>query len=435
MLNQKTFLESLSKLNPNYPHFKYLLGVSGGADSMVLLHLFRKSGLYFEVAHVNYQLRGESSEKDQQLVKNTCEKSKIPFHLYSITDEDNRPKNSIQEWARDLRYNFFEKIKNEQQLAVIVTAHHLNDQLETFIINLSKASGINGLCGIPANDHYIYRPLLQFSKTEIYQFAREYQIEFREDLSNQKSDYLRNKIRNEISPRLLEVNEHFLENFAKSLEYLKQTRHFVSQQLLKIDAKIIEQKEDSITINKELFRQESNYVQFEILRKYDFTEVKEIEKINIAEVGKKFNSKNFELLIDREKIIIKPHQNENLNISEFEILLNIDQENNILIPENILQSIEIKDRLHWNIDGLKVELPLKLRPKKDGDLFYPIGMIGKKKIAKFFKDEKIPILAQQKIWILCDADDQILGIIPHRQDRRFTANKNLTEVIQLKLKQ
>lgn len=364
MLNQKTFLESLVKLDPNYKHFKYLLAVSGGADSMVLLHLFKNSGLYFEVAHVNYKLRGEDSEEDQQLVEKICKKSKIPCHQYSITDKNNKPKNSIQEWARNLRYDFFKKIKSERQLSTVVTAHHLNDQLETFIINLAKASGINGLSGMPANDNNIFRPILRFSKKEIYQFASEHQIEFREDLSNQKSDYLRNKIRNEIAPKLLEVNEHFLENFAKSLEYLKQTKHFVSQQVLKIEAKIIEHKEDYITVDKELFRKESDYVQFEILRKYDFTEVKEIEKINAAEVGKKFNSATYELLIDREKLIIKPHQNESLKVSEIEVPLNLDLENTLIIPENILNEIEIKGEFNWKIDALKVALPLKLRHKK-----------------------------------------------------------------------
>ena len=216
MLNLDHFKNQLKNIVDSPENRSYLLAVSGGADSMVLAHCFKDLDVRFQVAHINYKLRGEDSDLDQKTVEDFCEKNDIKFHLYKVSEKDQKPENSIQLWARELRYQFFRKVQKEENLEFLVTAHHLNDQLETFIINLSKAAGINGLSGIPANDNHILRPLLNFTKGEIYEFAEENNIEYREDLSNKKNDYLRNKIRNEIIPKLLETNDHFLENFKKS---------------------------------------------------------------------------------------------------------------------------------------------------------------------------------------------------------------------------
>ena len=433
MLNLNTFQHSLERLLADYRNAKFLLAISGGVDSMVLLHLFKSSNFKFEVAHINYQLRGIDSDKDQELVEQICQHNNIPFHLYLVSEKDSKPKNSIQEWARIIRYDFFRQIQQERKIEFVVTAHHLNDQLETFLIHLSKASGIKGLSGIPSNDNHILRPLLNFSKTEIYDFAKEERIEFREDLSNQKNDYLRNKIRNEIVPKLLEVNHSFLENFGKSIFYLKQTERFVDEQISEIEKEIIVKEEDSILINKDRFLNQTHFVQFEILRKYGFTEVEEIAKIKKAKTGKKFISSEFQLTIDREILIIKKIVDLNVDEVQEDIILGNDSENQVIIPDYLQLEIKEFGNVNWKIDGGKVELPLKLRRKKEGDFFHPIGMIGKKKISKFFKDEKIPIFGQQKIWLLCDSTDKVLGVIPFRQDRRFAASTESSEIIKVKI--
>lgn len=433
MLNSQTFQHYLEQLFANYRNAKFLLAISGGVDSMVLLQLFKSSNFKFEVAHINYQLRGVDSDKDQELVEQICQQNNIPFHLYQVSEKDIKPENSIQEWARIIRYDFFRQIQQERKIEFIVTAHHLNDQLETFIIHLSKASGIKGLSGIPSNDNHILRPLLNFSKTEIYDFAKEEKIEFREDLSNQKNDYLRNKIRNEIVPKLMEVNDSFLENFGKSISYLKQTERFVDEQISEIEKEIIVKEEDSILINKELFLNQSDFVQFEILRKYGFNDVEEITKMKKAKTGKKFISNEFQLTIDREILIIKKIVDLNVEEVQEDIILGNDSENQVIIPDYLQQEIKEFGKVHWKVDGRKVELPLKLRRKKESDFFHPIGMIGKKKISKFFKDEKIPIFGQQKIWLLCDSTDKVLGVIPFRQDRRFAASKESSEIIKVKI--
>ena len=418
MVNSKTFTQNLKEICPEFAKRKFLLAVSGGVDSMVLLSLFKKENLNFEVAHLNYNLREKDSVKDQLLVEKVCLENKVPLHLYNVNEKDKKPKNSIQEWARNLRYDYFKKIKKEQSLDFIVTAHHLNDQLENFIINLSKASGIKGLSGIPANENEILRPLLSFSKDQIYFYARENNIEFREDLSNQKNDYLRNEIRNEIVPQLLKINDHFLENFGKSLSYLKETRIFVDDQISKIEKEIVSQYERYITIESQKFFAQSNYVQFEILRKFGFENSAELDKIRKATVGKIFVSAKNHLTVDRNFLIIKKLKADNIKNYRTEIILEVNSKGEILLPDLIQKEIQLLGNVNWKIDSKKINLPLKLRKKKTDDYIFPVGMNGKKKISKFYKDEKISNLKQENIWILSDTSDEVLGILPYRQDRR-----------------
>ena len=270
MLTKETFHHALRNLLQNPESSNFLLAVSGGADSMALLQLFYSSRFKIQVAHVNYHLRGKDSDADQELVKNFCSVNNIPFHLYEVSDKDQKPENSIQNWARNLRYDFFRKIQKTENLDYLVTAHHLNDQLETFLINLSKAAGIHGLSGIPANENQILRPLLNFTKEEIYTFAKTHHLEFREDVSNQKNDYLRNFIRNEIAPKLFETNENFLQNFGKSLNYLNQTKQFVEEKIQQIELELISEKDHVFYLNKAKLSEQNDLMKFEILKKFGF---------------------------------------------------------------------------------------------------------------------------------------------------------------------
>ncbi|AZA80918.1 tRNA lysidine(34) synthetase TilS [Chryseobacterium lactis] len=433
MLKKLSFINQLENLVHQPEKHSFLLAVSGGADSMVLASLFKdlrdemQSEEYaFQVAHINYKLRGEDSDLDQKVVQTFCEKNHIKFHLYEVSEKDKKPENSIQLWARELRYNFFKEIQKKEQLEYLVTAHHLNDQLETFIINLSKAAGINGLSGIPSNENHILRPLLNFSKKEIYAFAAQNNIEFREDLSNKKNDYLRNKIRNEIVPQLLETNDHFLENFKKSSLYLNQTREFVQKQVLEIENKLSLFNKDYKILSKEKLDQESDFVKFEILKKYGFTQEEEIPKIFKAENNSSFFSKDFQLIVNRDDLIFID-RNKNQEVQD-EILL-IDQfdfsKNQITVNfVDIIGNIdEINNDFNWDFDAEKLQFPLSLRKQQEGDEFYPMGFSGKKKVSKFFRDEKLSILARQKTWILTDRNNFVLGIIPLRQDRRYAKDE------------
>lgn len=401
---------------------------------MVLASLFKGLGLNFQVAHINYKLRGKDSDSDQKTVQNFCEKNHIRFHLYEVSEKDNKPENSIQLWAREIRYRFFREVQQQENLEFLVTAHHLNDQLETFIINLSKASGISGLSGIPANKNNMIRPLLNFSKREIYEYAEKNKIDFREDLSNKKSDYLRNKIRNEIVPKLLETNEHFLDNFKKSSSYLNQTRNFVEKQIGEIENKLTVFNPEHKILSKEKLVQESTFVQFEILKKYGFDKQEEISKIFEAENGSSFFSKDYQLMISRDELIfISKNQKqetkdeiilvENFDFSEIQMAISL---------ENTIENIEgINNSFEWNFDASKLQFPLRLRKQQDGDEFYPAGFSGKKKVSKFFRDEKLSILARPKIWILCDNRNSVLGILPLRQDRRYASDEKTQSILKI----
>ncbi|AYZ13964.1 tRNA lysidine(34) synthetase TilS [Chryseobacterium arthrosphaerae] len=442
MLKKSSFSYQLENLVQQPEKHTYLLAVSGGADSMVLASLFNglrktkgNSGYRFEVAHINYKLRGKDSDLDQKVVQDFCEKNHIKFHLYQVSEKDNKPENSIQLWARELRYRFFKEIQEKEDLKFLVTAHHLNDQLETFIINLSKAAGINGLSGIPANDNNILRPLLSFSKKEIYQFAEQNHIEFREDLSNKKSDYLRNKIRNEIVPALMKTNDHFLENFKKSSSYLNQTKDFVQKQIQEIENTLSIFNPEHKILSKEKLDQESGFVKFEILKRYGFNQEEEIPKIFKAENNSSFFSKEYRLIVNRDELIFISKNDEQDTDGEIELIGHFDfSENQINI--NLVDYIESIDEINkdfeWHFAAEKLQFPLRLRKQKEGDEFYPAGFSGKKKISKFFRDEKLSALVREKTWLLCDSRNHILGVIPLRQDRRYQTDRTTQKKITVK---
>lgn len=416
MLSLEKFQENFQKLQPDSDAKKFLLAISGGADSMVLLHLFQASDFCFQVAHINYKLRGKDSDEDQKTVEHFCKKNSIKIHIYEVT-EDEKPENSVQIWARNLRYDFFRKIMKTENLDFLATAHHLNDNLETFLINLSRGSGIRGLCGIPENENKIVRPLLSFSKKAIYDFADKNSIEFREDLSNGKNDYLRNKIRNEIVPTLLETNTYFLENFSKSLSYLNQVKDFTDEKIKEIFQTISSEKEKKIIIDKAALFSETDFVKFEILRQFGFRSDLEMKKIFSAESGSIFVLRDYRLIINRNELIFEREENsESENFQE--IFLEINSENQIVFPEEIKKKLQ---RISWEFDFQTIVFPLKLRHQRDGDYFFPTGMSGRKKVSKFFRDEKISVLEKSEIWLLCDGNDAVLGILPFRQDRRFAA--------------
>lgn len=420
-------INSLQKLVQSPQSQNYLLAVSGGADSMVLAYLFKKYNLNFQIAHINYHLRGEQSNLDQKVVEDFCEKNNVKFHLYEITEKDNQPENSIQLWAREIRYRFFRNIQEQEKIKYLVTAHHLNDQIETFIINLSKASGIKGLSGIPVNDNFLLRPFLDITKEDIYKYAKEHNIEYREDLSNKKTDYLRNKIRHNIVPQLVEINDLFLENFKRSISYINQAKDFIELQIEEIEQKLILSSAENIIFDKDKFAVQSDFVKFEILKKYGFTQEAEIEKIFLAQTGSFFISKNFKLLVNRDQLILS--EIADAKDVNFILVCNKYIENGIDLAKLKIDNFEFN--FNWKFDAEKLVFPLKLRKKIEGDVFFPVGFYGKKKVSKFFKDKKLSILAKQKTWLLVDGNDSVLGILPYRQDRRFVETKSTKKSISI----
>ena len=305
LVDFNNFKKNLIELAGNNPSKKFLLAVSGGADSMVLASLFEINHLKFEIAHVNYHFRGEDSNLDQKLVEKFCSENKIKFHLRDISDDEKSNMKSLQNWAREIRYEFFFNILEKENLDYIVTAHHLNDELETFFINLSRGSGIKGLSGIPKNENRILRPLLNVSKNEIYDFAKENNIDYREDISNKKDDYQRNKIRHHLTPKLLEIFPNFLNQFQESLSYLNSTNQFFQEEIQKTFEEIlISGDEKEFVLDKEKLLKKHKTIIVEIIRKLGFTGI-EIEKVISSENGKFFRSNSHEISIKRKEIYCK----------------------------------------------------------------------------------------------------------------------------------
>ncbi len=409
---------------PDLDNRQFLLAVSGGADSMALSYLFTRLELKFAIAHINYHLRGEDSNLDEELVKTFAEEHNIPLYSYSVTEKDNKPTGSIQVWARDLRYAFFDKIMIEKGFDTLVTAHHLDDQLETFLINLGRGSGMHGLTGIPSYKT-LYRPLASFSKEEIYAFAKTENIAFREDYTNKKDDYLRNKLRKKVIPPLKETNAQFLKNFETSIKNLQSVESYAAEQVELFFNKEFSRIEEGFEIEKATLQLAHPFLQYEILKKFGFSNVEENRKIFIAKTGKYFQSETHKLIINRNQLLFT-------TINELEktneiILISSPKElthaNTYTISKEIL-GLDKPKEINWVFSNEKLVFPIKLRRWKEGDIFYPIEFSGKKKISKFFKDEKLSILAKQKTWLLCDGKDQILGVLPQRQDRRYAEDES-----------
>lgn len=303
MLSSETFLQKITALENRPAQKKFLLAVSGGVDSMVLMHLFQALGFEFQVAHVNYKLRAESSDLDQKMVEDYCSRNGIKCHVYEVSETDEKPESSVQLWARNLRYEFFFSILDKEKIDFIVTAHHLNDELETFLINLSRGSGIRGLSGIPASENRIFRPLLDYSKKEIYSFAEENDIPFREDESNAKNDYLRNRFRNTIIPEIEKISPKFLEQFGNSLSYLNDANRFIQNETEKKIAEVSPGFEkERFTINKKELLASEHFIITEIIRRLGFSG-DEINKVISAENGKFFRSKTHEIRITANEIV------------------------------------------------------------------------------------------------------------------------------------
>jgi tRNA(Ile)-lysidine synthase len=438
-------------INTNLPFLmdkKLLITISGGIDSVVLTYLLHKLKLNISLAHCNFKLRGKDSFKDANFVKNISKSLNIPFFTVEFETlkyaEEN--KISIQMAARDLRYNWFQKISKEQNFDYVLTAHHLDDVLETFLINLTRGTGLNGLTGIPEINGNIVRPLLPFSRNDILIFASKNKLKWREDKSNSSIKYVRNKIRHKLIPVLKELNPNLLNSFENTLKNLKGSQQISQDRIKNVLEKVSEQQENELIFNIKKIKQLNNpkvYL-FELLKDYGFTEFEDIEALLTAQSGKQVFSKTHRLLKDRDVLILTEIE-KNDALLNFEISENTPKTEKpiplkfetITIPFNtknyqnkILEEVLFDDKNTVSLDYDKITFPLIIRKWQKGDYFFPIGLNGKKKISKFFKDEKLAITAKENIWLLL-SNNQIIWVIGHRLDDRFKVTKTTNKILKI----
>jgi len=414
---------------------KLLIAISGGLDSVVLTQLFHSLNFDISLAHCNFHLRGLESDADEEFVKNIGKKLALETFTtgFNTNEYASTNKTSTQIAARELRYHWFQELVVKHQFEYVLTAHHADDNLETFLINLSRGTGLEGLTGIPAINNTIVRPLLIFSREEIEQFANKNRIEWREDQSNASTKYVRNKIRHQIIPILKELNPTVLNSFQKTTANLKGSQQIINDTITQVKKKVISADENGITkLNIAVIQKLSNpkaYL-FELLKSYYFTEWNDIENLLSAQSGKHVFSKTHRLLKDRDFLLLTevPAQKK---LSEILITKNTKE---IFDPFHLrLENVSEIQQLHENtlfLDADKLTFPLKLRKWEKGDSFYPIGMQGKKKLSKFFKDEKYSLITKENTWLLC-SENQIVWIVGKRQDRKFNATKTSSNILKI----
>lgn len=432
-------------------HFKQHFGsytanlavaVSGGLDSVVLCHLLKEAQINFSILHCNFKLRGQESNDDATFVKNLAQQYQCCFYYHEFNTKNHIQQHhcSIQIAARDLRYQWFKKLMKTENLSGIATAHHLNDQIETFFINLLRGTGIKGLTGIPEINKNIIRPLLPFTRAEILDYAEKHQLAFREDSSNLKDDYLRNKIRHHLVPMLSELNQHIHQTFAQSLQNFKFAEHGFNKHIEQIKKNCTTIQNEEIRINKNFLHTlpYQEFYLFELLKEFqfNFSTVQQLVANLEAQAGKQFHSETHTCINDREFLYITPKNIEDKGVYYIEencktIQLENQWFNFETFPFTSIENIEKSAHAAY-LDKSKLNFPLLLRKWKPGDRMKPLGMQQYKKISDMLVDLKIPLHKKNKLWVVTSGED-IVWLAGFRIGHDFKCTEDTTDVLKISI--
>jgi len=427
-----TFLEHIEKNNLCKKSDKILLAVSGGVDSVVMAELFYRAGYQFCMVHCNFMLRGEESNADEKFVKELAAKKYRTKCFVRRFDTKSLVKESwltIQEAARDQRYNYFRELMKKEHFNFVATAHHADDQIETFFINLLRGTGISGLSGIPLKHQGTIRPMLFAFRNEIETFAQENDLEYRTDSSNKENKYLRNKIRNKLLPKLEEIVPHYRSAIVTTIGNLKNTEELY-RSLLRENTIFQKNKKGQIYIPVDDLKKHlpaSHYL-FEYISPLGFNRsVCEDICNSLDEIsGKIFLSPTHRLIKDRNSLIIEEKKTAD-PLRDYPVDKNVKHFNNPIPLKISVQKITktpafSSDNRVAMLDMDKLVFPLTIRRWKQGDYFYPLGLKGRKKLSDFFSDQKFSIIDKQNTWLLC-SQTKIVWVIGWRIDDRFKITK------------
>ncbi|WP_324027756.1 tRNA lysidine(34) synthetase TilS [Maribacter sp. BPC-D8] len=431
----KAFKKHIEDSFPELLDAHFIIACSGGLDSTVLVELCHQANLKFSLAHCNFRLRGTASDGDEAFVRDYAKKieKEVVITNFDTLGYVNQHKVSVQMAARELRYAWFEQLLKENKGTYLLTAHHANDNLETFIINLSRGTGIDGLTGIPAKINDIRRPLFPFTRQELESFAEVQKMEWREDASNADAKYLRNKIRLEIIPKLKELHPTFSDNFKNTLSYLQQTETIASAYLKKLKEELFVDNDGKFEIEiaklKELHPL-STYLHG-LFSAYGFKEMDNLEALLDGLSGKQLASSSHVLVKNRDVLILTSNVESKSDAQEYLIT---EEEVPLNLPLNLKFSVvpERYDNTDTAIFVQKnaLKYPLTVRKWKTGDYFYPIGLNRKKKLSKYFKDEKVDVLSKEETWLLC-SEGQIVWVIGMRADHRFRVDDTAQDILKI----
>lgn len=418
---------------PEIKGAKVLVACSGGLDSCVLLHLMAQQDCELMVAHCNFKLRGAESDQDQEFVRELAANYNADFFEKTFETKAllEQSGESLQMLSRRLRYDWFEQLLQEQQVDYLMTAHHADDNLETFLINISRASGIKGICGIPSHNDKLLRPLLSFDRDTLRAFAKKEGLAWREDSSNASDAYLRNALRHNVIPKLKEQLPDIESQLLQTQTYLQQDLKLLESLVEQLRGKVWQPTFNGMTIDLDALSDlgAADALLFHLLRDYGFTDWKAIGELKQAQTGKKVYSATHQLLKDREQLLLTKKE-----VSTQDAYFEFDAFNTQELPV----ALQFKKVSSWSklanhtivVDQDCLSSPLILRKWQPGDRFFPLGMQGSKKLSDYFTDQKISGPEKEKIWLLC-SDSEIVWVVGYRADDRFKVTENTKNLLQI----
>lgn len=424
---------------------RLLLAVSGGVDSMAMLDLFSETSFSFSVAHCNFQLRGKESGLDEKLVKSTCDELKVTFHKKQFDTKKYAKAHglSTQMAARDLRFEWFHQLCQRNGYNKVVLAHHRDDSIETFFLNLTRGTSLRGLRGIQPKNNHLIRPMLPFSKEEILYYAKSEGLDWREDASNQETYYKRNLIRHELLPTLKKLNPDFEKIMAENMEKLDLRFETSEKHYDKIFQQTVEGSGDEFKADISKLKASCNnaYDLYEVLRSFNLnyaTASDLFSALHENTSGKKFKSPDYQLLVDREFILIS--LNDSGHSVTKGLVIEIDDEVEKLSIVHHEYEVSLVPATSWQMiksdavgafDYSKLQFPLKLRPWQEGDSFQPLGMKGKKLVSDLLIDLKIPVTQKPEVMVMLSAGE-IIWVVGLRISEKFKVGPATTTVWEVK---
>lgn len=419
---------------------RVIVGVSGGADSVAILDILHRLGYECIVAHCNFHLRCEESDRDALFVENLSKRFNLTFNQIDFDTHKYASEKSIsiEMAARELRYTWFEELRVKYNAASIAVAHHKDDSVETVLLNLIRGTGIRGLSGISAQNGFIIRPLLCLTRNEILDYLSNQAASFVEDSTNSEDIYTRNKIRLNIIPLLESINPSVKDSISQTSEHLLQVQHIYLDYINKAKSDIL--NKNRIDIEKLIEYTEPRAILFEILSTYKFNSATIDEVFNSLEglSGKIFYSSTHKILKDRKHLIINLKEESDTNdlfkISETATTLSSPIKLEIETLSNKPDLTIDKNKKILYVDKNKLVFPLIIRRWQHGDWFVPFGMKGKKKVSDYFTDQKFSLFDKENTWILCSGND-IVWIIGHRADDRYRITSETSEIIKINFTQ
>ena len=416
---------------------RLVVGVSGGADSVALMHLLHTAGVPVIVAHCNFQLRGEDSDADEMFVQQLAHSLQLPFFVkrFDTISMVNEAKISIQMAARELRYEWFESLRQDQDCEAIAVAHHLDDQVETFFINLIRGSGIRGMKGMREVNNKIIRPMLFAQREEIEAYCLSNGLKYREDASNSETKYLRNKIRHVLLPLINDLQTGAEAGILKSIDLIQKDFQLFEELTNQSKALFVEQKEGYIFINREHLQPKDEALLFSLIGDFGFKGAVVAAILNSMQrqPGAQFFSATHQLTVSREGLLIQVKAEPNGDMQEVMIYSETQEVSNplgiemSLISKNELVSLRQPPAVAL-LDFDLLHFPLRLRPLQNGDRFQPFGMKGSRLISDFLTDIHLSRAKKSAVFVLEDAQKSIVWLIGYRIDGRFSVSESTTRV-------